>query len=79
MMKYDVELEYHALGPVSATASTDGELVVIDFLSVDDQTKALRLIVPSSQLQNYIAAISAVQKAVDDPASGIHLVPEISH
>ncbi len=79
MTEYEVELEYHALGPVSATASTDGTMVVIDFLSVDDQTKALRLIVPSSQLTNYIAAITAVQKAVEDQASGIHLAPAISH
>lgn len=79
MTEYDVELEYHALGPVSATASTDGTMVVIDFLSAYDQTKVMRLIVPSSNLQNYIDAISAVQKALEDPASGIHLVPDISH
>ena len=78
-MEYEVESEYHALGPVSATASTDGMMVVIDFLNAYDNTKALRLVVPSSQLQNYITAISAVQKALEDLASGIHLAPDTSH
>jgi hypothetical protein len=78
-MEYAVEAEYHALGPVTASASTNGELVVIDFLSVNDHTKALRLVIPASQTQNCIAAIFEIQKALADPASGIHLPPESTH
>lgn len=61
-MSHDIEIEYLSLGPISATSSTNGDLVVIDFVRLDDT---------SSQLANVQAALSTVQKALADPLSGI--------
>jgi hypothetical protein len=69
----EVELEYSSIGPVSATASQDGQYVVIDFPHIEDQSKALRLLIPSSQIENCVLALRHIQKALADPSSGIHL------
>jgi hypothetical protein len=71
-MEHQIEIEYLTLGPVSATASTSGDLVVIDFPRLDDPSKALRLAFPSDRLEDFAIALRTVQKALADPASGIH-------
>jgi hypothetical protein len=67
-----VELEYPSAGPVSASASADGQLVCIDFANPQWEA-ALRLAFPASALQNAIDALLYVQKLLGDQTSGLHL------
>lgn len=69
----DIEFEYASSAPVSATSSADGERVVIEFPNIEDPSKAMRLAFPSSQLVEIQSALATVQKALADPASGLHL------
>ncbi|MDB5822212.1 MAG: hypothetical protein JWR21_916 [Herminiimonas sp.] len=66
------ELTYASAGPVSATASPDGATVAIDFVSASDPTKALRLAFASDQIENFVSALRHLQKAIQDPTSGVH-------
>lgn len=66
------EQEWASAGPVSATASADGQLVCIDF--ANPQLKAvLRLVFPASGLRNAIDALLYVQRLLDDKSSGLRL------
>ena len=67
-----VELEYASAGPVSATASADGQLVCIDFAN-QNLEGSLRLVFPASGLQNTINALLYVQKLLGDQTSSLHL------
>ena len=67
-----VEQEYASAGPVSATASADGQLVCIDFANPQWEA-SLRLVFPASGLQNAINALQYVQKLLGDQTSGLHL------
>lgn len=67
-----VEQEYASVGPVSATASADGQMVCIDFANPQLEG-ALRLAFPASTLQNTIDALLYVQKLLGDQTSGLHL------
>lgn len=74
-MDYNIEIEYVSAGPISATESTDQRFVVIDFASLKDHTKALRLAFPADGLKNLASALAQVQAALEDPESGIRLPP----
>lgn len=71
--EYEVVLEFISSTPVSAASSKDGRLVLVDFASNADPSKALRLGVPAERIEDFVAALRAVQKALADPASGIHI------
>jgi hypothetical protein len=70
--QYKVEIEYPVLQPISATTSKDGQFAVVDFLHMQDQSKALRLLIPSMQIEDLVHALLQIQKAIADPMSGIH-------
>lgn len=69
---YKIEVQYSSAGPIAATASDDGKFVMVDFANHLNHSKALRLAFPASQLENFVAAMLHVQKAIADPTSGIH-------
>lgn len=72
-LEYIVEAEYITIGPVSAASSTDGTKVFIDFVRMDDLSKAIRLGVPAERIEDFVTALRIVQKALADTASGIHI------
>ena len=72
VMSLPVETEYLTLGPVSATSSTDGQFVVVDYVN-KDCAGLLRLSFPASALQTSIDSLLYIQRALADPTSGIHM------
>ena len=72
---YTVTIEFLSAGIIAATATPDGRLVAIDFASLLDPAKALRLAIPAEQLETLQAALARIQQALADPGSGIRLGP----
>jgi hypothetical protein len=72
---YTVEFDYLTGGAISATATPDGSLVAIDFVLLHDPSMAVRLAVPAEKLESLTNALLQIQKALDDPESGIHIRP----